>query len=88
MIYTYNPKRYEEAYVVLKEAVALDPSQLQGAILDSYFKATIDMVNNGKAEKMTVINVYGWLTSGSPDCWQVLPRTKPKRSFVMLSLSI
>ena len=58
LIYTYNPNRYEEAYTVLKEAVALDPSQLQGAYIDAYFKATIDMVNNDKAEKMTVINVY------------------------------
>ena len=58
LIYTYNKNRYEEAYNVLRDAVALDPSQLQGAYLDTYFKATIDMVNNGKAEKMTVINVY------------------------------
>lgn len=58
LIYTYNKNRYEEAYNVLKDAVALDPSQLQGAYLDAYFKATIDMVNNGKEEKMTIINVY------------------------------
>ena len=58
LIYTYNKNRYEEAYNVLRDAVALDPSQLQGAYIDAYFKATIDMVNNGKAEKMTVINVY------------------------------
>ena len=58
LIYTYNKNRYEEAYNVLKDAVALDPSQLQGAYLDTYFKATIDMVNNNKAEKMTVIDVY------------------------------
>ena len=58
LIYTYNKKRYEEAYNVLKDAVALDASQLQGAYIDAYFKATIDMVNNGKAEKMTVIDVY------------------------------
>lgn len=58
LIYMYNKNRYEEAYNVLKEAVALDPSQLQGAYIDAYFKSTIDMVNNGKAEKMTVINVY------------------------------
>ena len=57
-IYAYDKNRYEEAYNVLKDAVALDPSQLQGVYLDSYFKATIDMVNNGKTEKMTVINVY------------------------------
>ncbi len=57
-IYKYNPSRYEEAYNVLKDAVALDPSQLQGAYLDTYFKATIDMVKNGKAENMTIINVY------------------------------
>ncbi|MBO6023784.1 MAG: hypothetical protein J6P83_02905 [Bacteroidales bacterium] len=58
LIYTYNKNRYEEAYNVLKDAVALDPSQLQGAYIDAYFKATIDMVNNNKAEKMAVINVY------------------------------
>ncbi len=58
LIYTYNKNRYEEAYNVLKDAVALDPSQLQGAYIDAYFKATIDMVNNNKAEKMTIINVY------------------------------
>ena len=58
LIYTYNKNRYEEAYNVLRDAVALDPSQLQGAYIDAYFKATIDMVNNNKAEKMTIINVY------------------------------
>jgi len=58
LIYTYNKNRYEEAYNILKDAVALDASQLQGAYIDAYFKATIDMVNNGKAEKMTIINVY------------------------------
>lgn len=62
LIYTYNKNRYEEAYNVLKEAVALDPSQLQGAYIDAYFKATIDMVNNGKEEKMAIINVYQELT--------------------------
>ena len=58
LIYTYNKNRYEEAYNVLKNAVELDASQLQGAYIDAYFKATIDMVNNDKAEKMTIINVY------------------------------
>ena len=58
LIYTYNKGRYEEAYNTLRDAVALDPSQMQGAYIDAYFKATIDMVNNNKAEKMTVINVY------------------------------
>ena len=72
LIYTYNPNRYEEAYNVLKEAVALDPSQLQGAILDSYFKSTIDMVNNGKAEKMMVINVYQELSEVLDDNIKVL----------------
>ena len=41
LIYTYNKNRYEEAYNVLKSAVALDPSQLQGAYIDAYFKATV-----------------------------------------------
>ena len=42
LIYTYNKNRYEEAYNVLRDAVALDPTQLQGAYIDAYFKATID----------------------------------------------
>ena len=72
LIYTFNKNRYEEAYNVLKDAVALDPSQLQGAYIDAYFKATIDMVNNEKAEKMTVINVYQELTEVVDDNIKVL----------------
>ena len=72
LIYTYNKDRYEEAYNVLKEAVALDPSQLQGAYVDAYFKATIDMVNNGKEEKMTIINVYQELSEVLDDNIKVL----------------
>ena len=72
LIYTYNKNRYEEAYNVLKEAVALDPSQLQGAYVDAYFKATIDMVNNGKEEKMTIINVYQELSEVLDDNIKVL----------------
>ena len=58
LIYELNKDRYEEAYNVLREAVALNPSQLQGAYLDTYFRATIDMVKNDKADNMTIINVY------------------------------
>ena len=58
LIYTYNKNRYEEAYNVLKDAVDMDASQMQAAYIDAYFRAAIDMVNNDKAEKMTVINVY------------------------------
>ena len=72
LIYSYNKSRYEEAYNTLKEAVALDPSQLQGAILDSYFRATIDMVNNGKEEGMAVINVYQELSEVLDDNIKVL----------------
>ena len=72
LIYTYNKNRYEEAYNVLKNAVALDPSQLQGAYIDAYFKATIDMVNNGKEEKMTIINVYQELSDVIDDNIKVL----------------
>lgn len=72
LVYSYNKNRYEEAYAALKDAVALDPSQLQGAILDAYFKATIDMVNNGKEEGMTVINVYQELSEVLDDNIKVL----------------
>ena len=72
LIYTYNKNRYEEAYNILKDAVALDPSQLQGAYIDAYFKSTIDMVNNDKAEKMTVINVYQELSEVLDDNIKVL----------------
>lgn len=72
LIYTYNKNRYEEAYNVLRGAVAMDPAQLQGAYIDAYFKATIDMVNNGKAEKMTIINVYQELSDVLDDNIKVL----------------
>ena len=72
LIYTYNKDRYEEAYNTLKDAVALDPSQMQGAYLDAYFKTTIDMVNNNKAEKMTVIDVYQELSEVIDDNIKVL----------------
>lgn len=67
LIYTYNKNRYEEAYNVLREAFALDASQMQGAYMDAYFKATIDMVNNNKAEKMAIINVYQELSEALDD---------------------
>ena len=72
LIYTYNKERYEEAYNTLRDAVALDPSQLQGAYIDAYFRATIDMVNNEKAEKMTIINVYQELSEVLDDNIKVL----------------
>ena len=72
LIYTYNKDRYEESYNTLKDAVALDPSQMQGAYLDAYFKTTIDMVNNNKAEKMTVIDVYQELSEVIDDNIKVL----------------
>jgi len=76
LIYTYNKNRYEEAYNVLREAVALDPTQLQGAYIDAYFKATIDMVNNGKAESMTIINVYQELSEVLDNNIQALAETE------------
>ena len=76
LIYTYNKNRYEEVYNVLKDAVALDASQLQGAYLDAYFKSTIDMVNNGKEEKMTIINVYQELSEVLDDNIKVLAETE------------
>ena len=75
LVYTYNKNRYEEAYNILKDAVALDPSQLQGASIDAYFKSTIDMVNSGKEEKITVINVYQELSEVLDDNIKVLAET-------------
>ncbi|MCR5014249.1 MAG: hypothetical protein K6A28_05695 [Bacteroidales bacterium] len=76
LIYHYNPKRYEEVYNVLKDAVALDPSQLQGAYIDAYFRSTIDMVNNGKEEKMAIINVYQELSEVLDDNMKTLAETQ------------
>ena len=76
LIYTYNKNRYEEVYNVLKDAVKLDASQLQGAYIDAYFKATIDMVNNNKEEKMTIINVYQELSEVLDDNIKVLAETE------------
>ena len=72
LIYAYNKDRYEEAYNVLKDAVELDITQIQVGFLDSYFRVAADMVNNGKAEKMTVIEVYQELTDVLDDNIKVL----------------
>ena len=72
LIYAYDKDRYEEAYNVLKGAVELDITQIQVGFLDSYFRAAADMVNNGKAEKMTVIEVYQELTDVLDDNIKVL----------------
>lgn len=57
-VYAYNKDRYEEAYNILKEAVAMDVNQLQVAYLDTYFRTVVDMANAKKMEKMGVIEVY------------------------------
>ena len=74
LIYNYNKNRYEEAYNVLKEAVEMDVdhNQIQVGFLDAYFRAAADMVNNGKAEKMTVIDVYQELSDVLDDNVKVL----------------
>ena len=74
LIYSYNKNRYEEAYNVLKEAVEMDVdhNQIQVGFLDAYFRAAADMVNNGKAEKMTVIDVYQELSDVLDDNVKVL----------------
>ena len=76
LMYTYNKDRYEEAYNVLKEAVELDITQIQVGFLDSYFRAAADMVNNGKAEKMTVIDVYQQLSDVLDDNVKDLAETE------------
>ncbi len=76
LIYTYDPQRYEEAYNVLKDAVALDVSQIQVGFLDSYFRAAADMVNNDKADKMIVIDVYQELSEVLDDNIKVLAETE------------
>ena len=79
LIYNYNKNRYEEAYNVLKEAVEMDTdhTQIQVGFLDAYFRAAADMVNNGKAEKMTVIDVYQELSDVLDANVKVLAERKP-----------
>lgn len=57
-IFIYNPNRHEEAYVVLKEAIAMDSSQLQAAYYDTYFRVVVKMAEAEKLEKMDVIEAY------------------------------
>jgi hypothetical protein len=71
-IYIYNKGRYEEAYNVLKEAVALDVNQVQVGFLNIYFNTVTDMADNGKIEKMTVIETYQELSDVLDDNIKVL----------------
>ena len=58
---TWAPKRYEEAYNALKQAIDMDGNNSNYAFIDSYFNAVITMVKNGKLEESVILDEYGRL---------------------------
>lgn len=61
-IFKYAPHRYEEAYNALKQAIDLDGNNNSNAIVDSYFKTVIEMVQNGKLDESAILEEYDRLS--------------------------
>lgn len=58
----WAPKRYEEAYTALKQAIDMDGNNTNYGFIDSYFSAVITMVKNGKLEESAILDEYDRLS--------------------------
>lgn len=54
----YRPENFEEAYKIFKESTGLEENNTMAAVLVYYFRSTIEMVENGKADKSLIIETY------------------------------
>ena len=57
-MYKYRTEAYEEVYNTLKRSVELEGNKAAGPTLVYYFRATISMVKNGKADTVIIVDVY------------------------------
>ena len=57
-LYKYRTEAYEEVYNTLKRSVELEGNKAAGPTLVYYFRATISMAKNGKADTGVIVDVY------------------------------
>ncbi len=62
-LYGIAPDRYEEAYNYLKESVATEQDNASVSSIVFYFRSTIKMVKQGKAEETLIIDTYDDLST-------------------------
>lgn len=53
-----DPKRYEQAYNILKEAIEIEGPKASGSALVYYMYTTVKMVQNKKLDKSVVVDIY------------------------------
>ncbi len=57
-LYKYRPEAYEEIYNILKKSVGLEGNKASGPSIVYYFRATIAMAKNGKADTAIIVENY------------------------------
>ena len=57
-LYKYRPEAYEEVYDILKRSIELQGNKASGPSIVYYFRATIAMVKNGKADTAIIVENY------------------------------
>ena len=62
-LYRIAPDRYEEAYGYLKESVTTEQDNASVSSIVFYFRSTIKMVKQGKAEETLIIDTYDDLST-------------------------
>jgi len=57
-LYKLRPEAYEEAYNLLKQSVALEGNNSNGAVLIYYFRSAEKMVKDGKIDTAVLFDIY------------------------------
>lgn len=58
----YRPDSYEEAYSIFKRSVELQGDESESFVLAYYFRSVAKMIDEGKLEKGTIVEVYDQLS--------------------------
>lgn len=57
-LFTYDQERFEEAYKILKESVAIEGDKSDGTVLIFYFRSVIKMARKAKIDTTTIVDTY------------------------------
>lgn len=57
-LFTYDQERYEEAYNILKQSIAIDGEDTDGTVLIYYFRAVVKMARKAKVDTAFIVDTY------------------------------
>jgi len=80
-LYKLRPEDYDKAYEILKKSVELQGNKTAGPVVVYYFRSTVAMVKNSKADTARIVEVYDQLSeivdynvknSKKPANWEIV----------------